>query len=232
MSSYFVLVASPLVGPLGWQWVSEELATQGHRVCIPELARPDSSPPIWRAHVDAITRAIRDEQDVLLVGHSGAGRLIPLVADALDRSTPCMFIDALLPLGPDQHPDDPPDPDDWFLAHVRSLAVDGVLPPWSEWWGTEVWKSLVPDPSRRAELGAALPRVTLASVEEEPSPPVRWSGPAAYLRFSEMYRAEADDAQGRGWIVDKLVGEHLHMTVDPAGVARSLVALAERLGES
>ena len=226
--SCFVLVASPLVGPLGWSWVAGELATHGCRVCVPELAPADAAPPTWRTHVNAITRTIRDEQDVVLVGHSGAGRLIPLVADALERTTPCVFVDAQLP----REPDDNPESDDWFLAHVRSLAVDGVLPPWSEWWGTEVWESLVPDPSRRAELASRLPRVALASVEEEPPPPVRWSGPAAYLRFSEIYRAEADDAQGRGWIVDELVGEHLHMAVDPVGVAAAIVALAERLGES
>ncbi len=201
-------------------------------MCVPELAPADAPPPFWRAHVDAITRAARDEPDVVLVGHSAAGRLIPLVAEALDTPVPCVFVDAQLPRAPDECPDDQPDSDDWFVAHVRSLAVDGGLPRWSEWWGPKVWESLVPDPSRRVELASVLPRVTLAAVEEAPPPPVRWSGPAAYLRFSGMYRAEADDAKGRGWIVEELIGEHLHMTVDPAGVARSLVALAERLGES
>ena len=36
--------------------------------------------------------------DVVLVGHSAAGRLIPLVADRLDRGAACVFVDAQLPV--------------------------------------------------------------------------------------------------------------------------------------
>jgi hypothetical protein len=40
----------------------------------------------------------------------------------------------------------------------------------------------------------------------------------------------AAQARGRGWIVEQLPGGHLHQLVDPDGVARSLLAIAERMG--
>jgi hypothetical protein len=228
MATCFVLVASPLVGPIGWQWVADELTARGRSVVVPDLAAPDAPPPVWRAHVHAIAREIPEGVDVVLVGHSGAGRLIPLVADLADPNATCIFVDAQLPTSGAL----PATTDDWFLTHVRSLAADGVLPPWSEWWGADIWNTLVPDPNRRALLAASLPRVTLASVEEEPPPPTRWTGPGAYLRFSELFREHADTAHERGWVVDEIPGEHLHMTVDAPAVATKLVALADRAGET
>jgi hypothetical protein len=46
--------------------------------------------------------------------------------------------------------------------------------------------------------------------------------PCAYLRFSDGYRSEAETAAQLGWPVRVLPGEHLHMLVDPAGVAEAL----------
>ena len=228
MDRWYVLVASPLVGPAGWEWVGAELRMLGHRVVVPELSAPNAPAPVWRAHVDAITSVIPKGVDVVLVGHSAAGRLIPLVADVVDPKAMSLFVDA-------QIPNDRAEPvadDDWFLAHVQSMAVDGMLPPWSEWWGSDAWTTLVPDARRRAVLAASLPRVTLASVAEEPPPPVHWSGPAAYLRFSELFREHAAVAAARGWLVDEIPGEHLHMAVDAPAVAAKLVALADRTAEA
>lgn len=59
----------------------------------------------------------------------------------------------------------------------------------------------------------------------------RWTGPGAYLRFSELFHQHADAAGARGWVVDDIPGEHLHMTVDAAAVAAKLVALADRAAE-
>jgi hypothetical protein len=37
-------------------------------------------------------------------------------------------------------------------------------------------------------------------------------------------------APKRGWIVERLPGVHLHQLVDPDGVARLLLAIADQLG--
>jgi hypothetical protein len=41
------------------------------------------------------------------------------------------------------------------------------------------------------------------------------------------YEAQAREARHRGFRVRSLPGEHLHQIVDPGGVARSLLGLAE-----
>jgi thioesterase domain-containing protein len=176
----------------------------------------------WRAHVDRVVEQI-PAGDVVLVGHSAAGRLIPLVAERLDRRTACVFVDAQLPVDVLA-----PDADEWFLAHVRSIAVDGLLPPWSEWWGDGAWEALVPDPARRAELARRLPRLTLAEVVEESPPPAASLGRAAYLRTSAMFDVQADAAARSDWPVARLDGGHLHLAVDEAEVADALLDLVDQ----
>jgi hypothetical protein len=220
VTSTFALVASPLVGPAGWQWLAPALRARGAAVSVPDLAPPDSEPPVWRAHVDRVAEQLTGVTDVVLVGHSAAGRLIPLVADRIGGAA-CVFLDAQLPV------DVLPRGDDWFLTHVRSIARDGVLPAWSEWWGDGAWQALVPDAGRREILGHALPHASLASIEEvppAPATPLR----AAYVQLSAVYDAEADVAAARGWPVVRLTAQHLHFAVDEDAVADVLVATAAR----
>ncbi len=218
----FVLVASPLVGPAGWQWLAAELSARGHAVVVPQLACA-AAEPAWRAHVDRVAEQV-PAGDIVLVGHSAAGRLIPLVAERLDRRAACVFLDAQLPV--DVLPNDA---DEWFLAHVRSIAVDGVLPPWSEWWGDGAWEALVPDAARRAELARALPRLTVAEVVEEPPPPAVTPTRAAYLRTSAVFDVQADAAERRGWPVVRLDGGHLHIAEAEAEVADALLDLVDQV---
>src|SRR5438477_25313 len=92
----FVLVASPLVGPACWQWLAAALIERGEVVIVPELAR-DPEPPAWRAHVDRVVDQVPDGE-VVLVGHSASGRLIPLVAERVVPDCACVFVDAQLPV--------------------------------------------------------------------------------------------------------------------------------------
>ena len=219
----FVLVASPLVGPAGWRWLADELRGGGHGVVVAELAGRGAAAPIWRAHVDRVV-AQAPHGDVVLVGHSAAGRLIPLVAERRAEPTACVFLDAQLPVDLL-----PPESDEWFLAHVRSIAVDGVLPPWSEWWGAGAWEALVPDSERRAQLERALPRLTVAEVTAQPLAPARPLARGAYLQLSAVYDAELETIRSLGWPVARLDGQHLHMAVGEAEVADALVRLVAQL---
>lgn len=220
-----VLVASPLVGPAGWRWLAPELSARGYVVVVPDLAGAGAPAPVWSAHVDRVAAQVPDaDGDIVLVGHSAAGRLIPLVADRLSRDVACVFVDAQLPVDLL-----PPDADEWFLEHVRSIAVDGVLPPWSEWWGDGAWEGLVPDPERRAALARELPRLTVAEVVEEPPPPGTHPNRAAYLRTSAIFDVQADTAAALGWPVSRLDCQHLHIAVDETAVADALDALLDQL---
>jgi hypothetical protein len=200
----FVLIASPLVGPAGWRWLASELSSRGSPVVVPELAPTDAPAPVWPAHVARILEQV-PAGAVVLVGHSAAGRLVPLVAAGRADPSICVFVDAQLPVDLLA-----PDADEWFHAHVRSIAVGDVLPPWSEWWGPEAWDALVPDPDRRAELAGALPRLTVAAATEVPPAPDRPVGRAAYLRLSPVFDRQADVARALGWPVRDLDGGHLH----------------------
>lgn len=54
----FILIHSPLVGPLTWALVAEELSQRGHPTLTPVL--PDArhiTPPYWQAHAEAVAQS-------------------------------------------------------------------------------------------------------------------------------------------------------------------------------
>ena len=179
MDPSLVLVHSPFVGPATWQSTARALVGTGRRVHVPSLlAVARSAPPFWPAGVDAITRAVGDEP-VVLVPHSNAGLYVPAVLDALgDQVRGVVFVDAALP-GAGHHT--APD----FL---RTLAVDGVLPPWTAWWDGSDIAELFPDAAVRAEVEAEQPRMRLAYFEHPPPAPHGWAvPPCGYLWFGPPY---------------------------------------------
>src|SRR5215211_6954698 len=87
--STFVLVHSPLVGPTSWRPVARALERRGRIVVVPSLGVADAAEPQWH-HV-------RDAVRIILVGHSGAGLLLPVIADALDNDVAALiFVDSSL----------------------------------------------------------------------------------------------------------------------------------------
>jgi hypothetical protein len=70
-------------------------------VLVPKLTdRDDSSLPYWDQHTEAVKQALADvpqERRVVLVGHSGAGPLLPAIHRAIAQSVAaCLFVDASL----------------------------------------------------------------------------------------------------------------------------------------
>jgi hypothetical protein len=107
------------------------------------------------------------------------------------------------------------------------MAVDGVLPRWSEWWPDETTAGLFPDLVTRQLVAAEEPRLPVSFYEEKLSVAAGWAQrPCGYLRLSEGYEAEAAAAGELGWPIRRLSGEHLHMMVDAEGVAQALQSLA------
>lgn len=224
----FVLVHSPIVGPATWLPVADALRADGRRVVVPsllEVAR--SAPPRWQAAVAAIERGLPGvlAKQIILVGHSGAGPLLPVIGSRLDTTVVAyVFVDASIP---------PPDGTTTaasadFLAVLEALAENGNLPPWSQWWGPDAMEKLVPDPTRRAAIEAELPRMPLRYFTESIPVPAGWDKtPAAYLQFSPAYRDDAVVAEERGWPIHRIEGRHLHQTVAPVEVAETIVALTQ-----
>ena len=224
----FVLIHSPLVGPVTWTPVARELERRGRQVVVPTLLGAAAArPPQWRYCIDAVRVATSSlSNPIVLVGHSGGGLLLPAITGAVTTAiSRLIFVDSDVPASSGETPLAPPA----FRAHLRTLAVNGRLPPWSTWWGDEAMREVVPDESVRAALERELPSLPLSYFEQSVPSPAGWDRlPCAYLLFSDAYRAAASDARARGWRVEEIAGaQHLHLVVAPATVTDVLIQLAE-----
>ncbi len=160
----------------------------------------------------------------MLVGHSGAGPLLPPVADTLAmRPAQLVFVDAGVPpssgdaaLVPDE-----------LAAHLVTLANGyGLLPRWSEWFGADAMRTLVPDDDVLAEIVAELPQLPLSYFHERVPMPDAWTvHRAAYILCSDPYREDAAEAAARGWPITHLPGTHLDIVTRPLAIADTLETL-------
>lgn len=215
--SALVFVHSPLVGPLTWRGVAAELAVAGYRTVVPDL-RGDASPSAVARQVPA------DIERTVLIGHSGAGPMLPAIADALGTTIALIYVDAGLPRPGLSWVDDAPAD---LVDQLRS-AVDenGQLPPWHEWFPAETLAEILPDEAMRAEFTAGVPRLPW-SFFTEPDGPSRWTGPESYLLLSEAYRAEAERVRAAGPPVVELLSDHLAPLTRPTEIAAALVELLD-----
>jgi hypothetical protein len=163
----------------------------------------------------------------VIVGHSSAGPLLPVIASkVVSPPSQLVFVDAGLPpvsgdatLVPDQ-----------FLGALRTLAHNGVLPKWSEWFGPTAMAQLIPEEDHRAAVVAELLEVPLSFFEATVPLPEGWSSATsgAFVLSSEPYRSDATEAASRGWPAPELPGAHLDIVVHPAEIADALAYLAHR----
>lgn len=219
----FILIHSPLVGPYTWSKVAGALAGRGYAVATPSLMGCDA--PFWQNHLARIAAAAPSlpAGELAIIAHSGAGPLLPLVANALgSRVSVCIYVDAMLPTGGDSRIEHvPPE----FAGELRRSAVGGLMPAWGASWPVGVWEALLPDAATRVAFRAELMPTRLA-VYTEPVPEPAIGAASAYVQFSEGYDAEAAAASARGWTSRRLEGGHLHMLVRPDEVADALIAVS------
>lgn len=229
MPADVVLVHSPLVGPATLRPLADELTARGHRVVLPSLLDTLAGGPGWADRqvatvTSAVTAALPTAGRVLLVGHSGAGPLLPAVGAGLGGAAGYLFLDAA-----------PPRPGrSWFevapaalRANLESMAADGWVPPWHEWFPAEAMAAELPDETVGRAVRAELGRLPLGMFAE-PAPEVAgWpDAPCGYLRLSPAYDGFLADAAARGWRTAALDARHLSPCVAPALVADALLALA------
>ena len=188
--SAFALVHSPLVGPSTWRWVAQELEAAGYRARVPRVPAEVTAHG-WVSFSDAVAGQISSGE--VLVGHSGAGPLLPQIAErAAGPPSALVFVDAAVP-PPAGRAELMPD---GMLAELLQLATGGMLPPWSDWFGPDVMQKLIPDESKRAAVVAELPMLSLGYFEDPVPLPNGWAGiPCGYVLVSEAYEAEAHDAE-------------------------------------
>lgn len=235
MEPVIVLLHSPSVGPLTWRPVADRLTDRGHDVLLPSLLPVAAAPaPYWPTVVGLVRAAVGDskpDRPVLLVAHSNAGLLVPVVADGLDRPLGgTVFVDAGVPAG-EGRPTPVLDDDD-LMGTLEELADgDGVLPRWTDWWGDADLAPLFPDEATRAAMTDEQPRLPLAYYQQLlPNPPGWTKQPCGYVLFGPAYDVVARDAAERGWPVEHVAGEHLHQLVDPPAVTDAILSVATKSG--
>jgi hypothetical protein len=167
-------------------------------------------------------------RDTLLVPHSNAGYLAPLVSAAVDDA-PIVFVDGALPapahttrLAPARFRD--------FLAALAD--DDGLLPPWTRWWPRPEYSAVMSD-EWFERIDADAPRVPLSYVDTDVALPAGWEdGSRAFLAFGDAYADELDRAERAGWPTRRLDGAHLHWLASPDEAAAALMDLVRGLGLS
>lgn len=226
----FALVHSPLVGPLTWSLVADELHRRGFEALTPVLEQREDAPAVyWKQHARAaadVLRALPPGRDIVLIGHSGAGPLLPAMRQEAGRPVAAyLFVDAGLPedgqlrRGAGE-----------FDQYLRELYARGERFP--NWTDADL-REEVPDAGLRQRLLAEL-RPQPWAFWDEPVPVFAgWpDAPCAYLRFvpNPAYDSAAAAARRRGWPYAELSGGHFHMLVDPAAVTDALLALVRTMG--
>ncbi|QZY29886.1 alpha/beta fold hydrolase [Nocardioides coralli] len=218
-----LVLPSPFLGPAVYAWFATALTELG----VPTRVATYDGPPEAGRLVEQWSRQAADLRDAVLVAHSNAGLLAPLVAHAV-AGCRTVFVDAALPADEGRTALAPP-PLRRALADIAD--ADGLLPPWTRWWSQEELTEVLPEPWS-GQVGPLVPRVPLSYVEATVDLPAGWAGGrCAYLALgATTYAAEIERAGDLGWPVSVLPhAGHLHVVVAPHETATAVVDLAERL---
>jgi hypothetical protein len=219
----FFLLHSPVVGPTTWKWVSEELQGIGHEVKILTIS-PSATFRGWEGVVEEVVAQVTTGDDAIFVAHSGAGPLLPTIVDRLNaRGSSMVFVDAGLPAIATNTPLMP----EAFLKQLSAIAEEGLLPPWSTWFGPNVIDTLIPDSIRRELIEFELPRIPLSYFYGSVPPIQRWPADRnGYVLLSDSYLDDAEEARRRGWPVVALLGKHLDLVSKAPNVALAVVQVS------
>ncbi len=217
-----VLVHSPFLGPASLRPLADALASLGHPAVLLDLRPSVVAPPVHQVLLGAFADAMSEEVlegPVVLIGHSGAGPLLPAFADSLEEVvTGLVFVDAGLPTPGRSWRDTVPAA---LYTELRALTREGQLPRWQRWFDPDPLE-IIADPGLRAEIADEAPEVPIAFLKEE-RPEVEWTGPAGYVLLSPPYDPDATAAEARGWPVRRLNTHHLGPATDPEPVARAVL---------
>ena len=218
------ILPSPLLPATVYAAMSDALRRAGVEPLV-----VDPSPALATGHSvdDLIEHWVSGARETdLLIAHSNAGLLAPVVRSRTGTRARIVFVDAaLLPetgqslLAP--HP---------LRDALASLADDrGVLPPWTRWWPPDTLRTDIPEDLVDA-IDRACPRLPVAYFDQHVEAPSGWaSGANAYLAFGDTYADELGFARGHSWPTDSIDGGHLHFLRQPRLVADRILTLASEL---
>ncbi|SRR6266700_514042 len=228
MDALVVLVHSPLVGPFTWSLVARHLQAGGFDVLVPMLTDSrETPPPYWQQHAESVQRAltsIPEERPLALVGHSGAGSLLPVIARAARHPVKAyVFVDAGLPHPGQSQLDEMEASVPEFAQELYQYLASGErFPNWSD---EDLSEDLSDELARQHLLAEVQPR-SLSFFEEGMPVVAGWpDAPGGYILFTQAYRHFLEQAQRAGWPSRTFHAGHFHMLVDPLAVAAALIEL-------
>ena len=214
--------------------MAQELERRGRVAVVPSLVGVVEAPePQWR-HVPKAVRMATSHlhQPIILMGHSGAGLLLPVIADASDNEVAALvFVDSFLPPRAGRVPLGSPA----LVDQLRAIATGGALPPWSHWFGADAMRELVPDERLRANLEAEMPSLPLSYFKATVPVPDDWSTrPCGYLLLSAgPYGNSAAEARAYGWPVIEIRDvQHLAIATNPIAVTDAVLEIERSLEQS
>ncbi len=234
MSLLFVLVHSPLVGPSTWSLVADQLRAQQIDAVVPNLFDSElDQRPYWQQHAGSVAHvlgAFPHDRTLILVGHSGAGPLLPAIRQLLPQTVAgYIFVDAGLPLAGASRLDLLTSESSTFATDLRQHLEAGERFPT---WADAELRSVIPNRHHHHQLLAEL-RPRALPFFAEPIPVFGgWpDAPCAYIQFSAAYDAYAIQARQAKWSVYTIEADHFHMLVAPVVVANLLEAVAHSITE-
>jgi hypothetical protein len=228
----YVLIHSPLVGKLTWKLVADQMRQQGQKVVIPTLLdSQDSKEPFWKQHAESVSQAlthILQNNTIILVAHSGAGPLLPIIRQSIANPVKAyVFVDAGIPRDGATRLDLMNSEDsEWAKQFEEKLKHGGHFPDWS----SDDLHEIIPDENLRKQLVAEINPRKL-DFFTEPIPVFHeWpDAPCIYILFSPPYIRAEIEAQQHGWKTYKLDAGHFHMLVDAKAVADIIIRSANEL---
>ncbi len=222
-----VLMHSPFLGPSSMRPLADELASDGVGVLLVDLQMTINEAPVHQRLIGAFADALEDSGvsgPLVLVGHSGAGPLLPAFADALELDVAgLVFLDSDLPT-PGRAWRETVDPE--LVRQVKASVRDGKLPRWDRWFAEDPLR-LVPA-ELREEMRDEAPEVPWEFLKEQ-RPVVEWAGACGYVLLSAVYDDQADKAEALGWPVERVESHHLAAATSPSAVAAALKSVINAL---
>jgi pimeloyl-ACP methyl ester carboxylesterase len=232
MTTLFALIHSPLVGPFTWSRVADELRQRGVEVVVPELKEVEGrQAPYWQQHSAAAAETLLQlpkDRSVILVGHSGAGSILPAIRVKIDQPVAgYVFVDAGIPIAGLSRLGLMAEESPQVEADFRNMLESGEsFPNWKD----EDLAEIIPDPDVRGRLLAELHPRPLEFFEEPIPVFAEWpDAPCGYLLFSPAYNAYAERAQREGWAFRRIDAGHFHILVEPKQVADALMDLTQEM---
>jgi hypothetical protein len=218
----YILIYSPLVSGLTWTLVAERMRQRGQSVVVPLLSDSTASnEPFWKQHAESVAKAVSDipqEVGLILVAHSGAGPLLPVIRQSIQNPVRAyVFVDAGIPRDGATRLDLMKSEDsEWAEQFEKKLRHGAHFPDWS----SEDLHEIVPDESLRDQLVAEIhPRRLDFFTEPIPVFPGWPDAPCVYILFSPPYRKAEMLARQNLWKTYQLEAGHFHMLVDAEAVA-------------